>query len=88
MLFVRRAGVVERHVEWLELGLVLMEQWLRELSGGQIHEVTISMTECIAMRLELHVHGLEAFAGSPAPPDMECGSSWGNGGALESPAVS
>ena len=68
--------------------MFLMEQWLREQSGGPIREVTISMTECIAARLELHVREVEAFAGSPAPPDVECGSAWWNRGPLESSTVS
>ena len=88
MLFVRRASVVEAYVEWLELDLFLMDQWLRERSGRRIHEVTISMTECIATRLELHVDGVEAVAGSPAPPNVGCGPDGWNRGALEKAALS
>ena len=40
MLFVPRGSVVERHVERLEHGLSLMEQWLLERTGRQIQKVT------------------------------------------------
>ena len=87
MLFVPRASV-EGHVERLELGLSPMEQWLREQTGRQIHEVTILMTECIAIRLGLHVHGLEVVVGSPAPPHMQCGSVGRLSKVLDTSAVS
>ena len=88
MLYVRRASVVEGHVERLELGLSLMEQWLCKQSGRQIHKVTISMTECMAARLELHVHGADVVVGSPVPRNMEPGSTRGNREVLKKSAVS